>query len=351
MAVQGKWIRLAGLGGVALLSACGTASDSAVSQGSVVFSIEGTRPDSLTSALTASASRALGALSELAVPSRSGLATSETEVALPVSGTGGTQIGVLTLSDARVVLKEIKLKTLEERESEDEAESESEDSSDDSAQRFARSGGDDDGGDDSSDSSSDSEDNIKFRGPYIVDLIRNESTPSFSTIEIPVGDYREIELKLHKVDGSEENDEGVQAVATTDALYENSIVLSGTYTPTAGSAVSFSFTYDLSEEFELSGAAASQGFTVAEGEDNPIVVAFRMAQWLDFTGASKDLSNLAGNIALDETASGDSSTVRELIRDNVKSSADYGKDEDGDGHLGKDEDDDSDESGEDENDD
>jgi hypothetical protein len=201
------------------------------------------------------------------------------------------------------------------------------------------------------DSSSGGDDNIKFRGPYIVDLIRNESTPSFSTIEIPVGDYREIELKLHKVDGSEEDDEGAQAVAATDALYENSVVLSGTYTPTAGSAVTFSFSYDLSEEFELSGAAASEGFAIAEGQENPILVAFRMAQWLDFTGASKDLSNLAGNITLDETASGDSSTVRELIRDNLKASADYGKDEDGDGHLGKDEDDDSDESGEDENDD
>jgi|GEM_PF-1920472 len=347
MAIQGKWIQVAGLSGVALLSACGTASDSAESQGSVVFSIEGTRPDSLTGVLSASASRALGALASLAVPSRSVLATSETEVDVPVIGIGGTQIGVLTLSDARVVLKEIKLKTLEERESEDEAESES----DDSARRIARSGDDDEGEDDSSDSSSDSEDNIKFRGPYIVDLIRNESTPSFSTIEIPVGDYREIELKLHKVDGSEKDDEGAQAVATTDALYENSIVLSGTYTPTAGSAVSFSFTYDLSEKFELSGAAASRGFSVAEGVDNPVVVAFRMVQWLDFTGASKDFSSLAGNITLDEAASGDSSTVRELIRDNVKSSADYGKDEDGDGHLGKDEDDDSDESGEDENDD
>jgi hypothetical protein len=76
-----------------------------------------------------------------------------------------------------------------------------------------------------------------------------------------------------------------------------------------------------------------------------------MAQWMDFTGASKDLSNLAGNITLDEVATGDSSTVRELIRDTIKASADYGKDEDGDGKLGKDEDDDSDESGEDGHDD
>jgi len=323
-------------------SACGTDSGTS-GDPSVLFAVQGTRPSS--DALSVTASRAFGALSAFSNSERSVLDTTDTQVEVSVLGIGGSEIGVLTLTDARVVLKEIKLKTLEERESEDEAESESE-----SLSRRGLSGSDDSG--DSSDGTEDSSgDEIEFEGPYVVDLVRNESSPSFDTIEIPAGDYREVELKLHKVDGSEKDDDGVQAVGDTDALYDNSVVLSGTYTPTGGSSVTFSFTYDLSEKFELSGATASEGFSVEVGVDNPIIVAFRMAKWFDFTGQSKDLSNLVGNISLDESASGDSSAVREAIRDNLKESADYGKDKDGDGRLGSDEDDDSDESGEDAHDD
>jgi hypothetical protein len=314
------------------VSACGTSGTTG--DPSVLFSIQGTRPT--VAALAASASRAFGALSAFSNSERSVLDTTATQVDISVLGTGGTAIGVLTLTDARVVLKEIKFKTLEEREAEDGAESE--------IQAAAT-----DGSDESGDATSGDE--IEFQGPYVVDLVRNESTPSFSTIAIPAGDYREIEMKLHKVDGTEDDDDGAQAVGEADALFGNSILLSGTYTPTGGTAVAFSFSYDLSEEFELSGAAASEGFSVEVGVDNPIMVAFRMAKWFDFTGKSKDFSNLVGDISLDEVAGGDSSTVREVIRDNLKASADYGKDEDGDGELGSDEDDDSAESGEDEQDD
>ena len=48
-------------------------------------------------------------------------------------------------------------------------------------------------------------------------------------------------------------------------------------------------------------------------------------------------------ILLDENASGDNSTIREIIKDNIEESADYGEDEDGSGELESDDDDADDE--------
>lgn len=322
------------LGMSVLMSACGTVTSSS-SGGTVLFGVQGTRPDSL-SALSA---RSFRALSELSGVNSSVLDVASTSVDIDVLGTGGAVIGVLTLTDARVALEQIKFKTLEEREAEDGVTYGSED-----RVALTSDGEDSEEGTDTEDSSSSE---FEFEGPYVVDLITNTSTPSFSTISLPAGDYSEIQLKLHKIDGSEDDDEGAQAVDSSDPLFDNSVVLRGTYTPTSGSVQNFTFIYDLDEEFELSGSSNSVGFSLADGVDNSVLVAFRMAKWLDFTGQSADLSSLSGDILLDSTSSGGASSIREIVRDNVKASADYGKDEDGDGQLGAGEDDDDDSSGDD----
>lgn len=245
---------------------------------------------------------------------------------VPVTNADGTEAGTLTLTDARVVLKQIQI-------SQDEGEVDT----DEEAAQAAE---------------------VEFEGPYVVDLVQNTSTPELPQIEMLPGNYNNIELDLDKIEGDEEDGAGTQLVADTDPLFGNSIYLAGTYTGTTlGGSVTdapFTMTFDLDEEFELSSAGSTAtGLVVEDGQFNPIIIAFRLVRWFAFndpetnSGLVTDfraLATVAGPaIVIDETATGDNSTIREIIKANIEQSADYGEDEDGSGNLESDEDDDPDE--------
>ncbi len=237
----------------------------------------------------------------------------ESNPSLSVIDRDGTQVGTLTLTDVRLALKEIKIKLADE----------------------------------DADSSSEQEENenIKFRGPYIIDLINNSVSPELPQIQLSSGIYKQIEVKLAKLEESE--------VSAGDAMANKSIYLAGTYTgSTASGSVTdmpFVLSFELEEEFFLTPSGdSSQGFAISETDPNPIIVAFRLSRWLAFndTGVNDknvDFSEVAvtGNrIELTEESNGKNQKIWEVIRRGIKFSADYGKDADGDGSLESDEDDD-----------
>ena len=276
----------------------------------VDLSIQGTRP------ATGSVAKAL---------SQWGTAQSDS-VVLPVKDVNGLQIGSLTLTDARVALKDIELESDDENEGEDLE--------------------------------------LDFPGPFVVDLIHNTVIPPLDTVIIDSGLYTQIEIKLDKIEGDEDDEGGSQLVDPSDPLFGNSIYLEGSYTGATASgsvtAVPFILSFDFNETFELSSVGDSAvGFTLEEGVVNPIIIAFRLARWFSFSDTETNPNGVDFNvltvsqdtsgqpiILLDENA-GDISAandeIREVIEENIEESADYGKDKDGDGELGSDEDDDPDE--------
>ena len=297
----------------------GPGVDTGTGEAIITLSIQGTKPASLAKGLAA-------------------WSVQSDSVVLPVKDAAGNLIGTLTINDARLALKEIKLKLAEEEVEgkEDSLELEQEN------------------------------DSIKFPGPYIVELIHNTVSPPLDTISIPAGVYKELELKLDKIEGDEDDEDGTPLVDSSDPLFGNSIYIAGTYTGiTAGGEVTdvpFIISYDLNEKFELTGldsavgvADSAVGMTISDLGVNPIIVAFRMVQWFNFSNPETndkelDFSSLvvtedAGGlpqILLDEDAEDDNKEIRKVIKENIKESADYGKDKDGDGELGSDEDDDPD---------
>lgn len=242
----------------------------------------------------------------------------------------GVVIGTLTLTDARVALKDIELESDDEIDGEDLE--------------------------------------LDFPGPFVVDLIHNTVIPPLDTVIVDSGRYTQIEINLDKIEGDEDDEGGIQLVDPSDPLFGNSIYLEGTYTgATAGdsvTAVPFILSFDFDETFELSGVGDSAvGFIAEEGVVNPIIIAFRLARWFNFSDPETNPDGIDFNlltvsqdtsgqpiILLDEDA-GDISDandeIREVIEENIEESADYGKDKDGDGELGSDEDDDPDEEDED----
>jgi hypothetical protein len=213
---------------------------------------------------------------------------------IDVIGTDGTTIGTLTLTQARLSLKEIKLKL----------------------------------------HASDAEERQLFNGPYVVNLLTNQVLPDPGTIEVPDGTYTDIQLKLAKL----EKDEIGDIVAASDPLIERSIYLTGSYKPEGGTAVSVTMDFDLDEEFVLGSSAAFAGVDIVAGQNNPVIIAFRLDRWFDFRGSDTDLSDVQGEIVLIKDADDVAKDVREAIKENVKQSAKFGKDADGDGNLGEDED-------------
>lgn len=239
--------------------------------------------------------------------------TSSSSVTTAVSNAQGATIGTLTLTQARVVLKEIKIQTAQ-----------------------------------NSGKSSDGE--IRFRGPYIVDLIGDSVSSSIPAITLSVGSYKVIEMKLDKIEGDEKDTNGVALVSPSDPLFGNSIYVAGTYTGQTASgnvtAMPFQMSYDIDETFELKSAGASDRAFSVTGGNNPLIVAFRLARWLTFNNSetnsdSIDFSMLtvgldsqgASAVILDKNSEDPNKKIREVIKKNIEKSGDFGKDIDGSGKL------------------
>lgn len=237
---------------------------------------------------------------------------------LLVLNTDGSLGGTLTLSDARLSLKEIKLKRNESGLSETEKEDDNQ---------------------------------VKYRGPFIVDLISNTVTPSLGSLILASGTYDRIELKLAKIE-DEAGESGSPLVSPSDNLYRKSIYLAGTYTgSTNGGSVTdapFTLSFELDEEFAL--AAGSRGFSLQSNATNTVIIAFRLAKWLAFNNTTVNDKNVdfrniitnAGRIDLSDASEGDNKKIWEVMREAVKASADFGRDSNDDGRLESSEDDDVD---------
>ncbi len=259
---------------VIVISGCSTATT-----GTVNLGINGTAPGAL-SAASVSSSRSL-------VPR-----AVSTTLDLPVEYPAGTLVGTISFSDLRIVLKEFEIE--QETAAMDDAD-------------------------------------FEFDGPFVVNLIDNTVNPDPGAVELPPGLYTQMKFKIDKIEGSddEKDDAGAALVVSTDPLFDHSIYMTGTYTPTGGSAVPFTFTYDIDAEFELkTSSETAVGFDIEKGVQNDIIVAFRLNKW--FSGI-----NPAAFAA-------DPAAFDEALKENIKHSVDYGKDEDSDGELDSSEDDDED---------
>lgn len=302
---------------VLLVSACEQLLVGGLPAGRVSLAVQGTAPSSVATASNGSMVT---------------MAAGDGSVEIPAIGVSGAQIGTITLVEARVAVKEIEFELAE---TDDHADEEAEQEAD--------------------------ETETDFEGPFIVDLITNTMTPEPDITALIAGTYEEIEIELDTIEGDEVGDDGeTPAVAATDPLFGRSIYLEGTYANTAGTLtdVPFVLAFELEDEWELTGTGGeSLGFVIDRNTINSIIIAFRLNTWFDFsnpeTTLNVDLTDLTSDagfdpvtgIVLDESEAAAAAVVesiREVIKENIEESADYGEDDDGDGELSSEEDDDPD---------
>lgn len=269
--MKGKWIGIFAVLAVSVLVA-GCNVDGAPVVGNAALSIQATAPGSLAASVAAS-SRSVAAIARAAGD----------PLVIDLAD------GSLTLATVRLVLKEFEIEMV---------------------------GVDADGLE------------FEMEGPYVVDLIQQTMDPVPAGLDLLPGTYDEIKFKIDKIEGDEDDEVGTQLVAADDPLFGHSMILEGSFTPTAGSAIPFTYTYDGDAEFELAGGG--EGFAVSDTDVSSIIIAFRLARWFD---------------GIDMTAfatSPDDVAYKEALKENIKNSADFGEDDDDDGFLESDEDDDPD---------
>lgn len=224
------------------------------------------------------------------------------ETGIPVLATDGTSVeGLISLDRAFVSLKEINFKN----------------ESDDAAEKSE----------------------IDFKGPFITDLLTNRVNPALPVIPILPGAYNRVTMKLAKFENEDLNPTLFQP---PEAIFGNSIYLEGNFRSYLdsgnGEDIPFRLSFSLDEEFTLAPEGQTSSFSLSSGKTNQFVVDFRLGEWFRFDNPEtnsdlfsfKDLT-IGGKLVLSEDSDGDNQKVWEIIKENIKESADYGLDEDEDG--------------------
>ncbi len=140
------------------------------------------------------------------------------------------------------------------------------------------------------DDSEEDDDKIVLVGPFVVDLLTGESTPSLSDVTLPSGIVREVRLRVE------------------------SLSVDGT---SGGDPVSLRLR--INERIDLEDTA---GFEISEAVSvNTILLNFNVREWLAGVDLQACDENHDGSVEIDdEDEGGDCSDLEDSIRDNVKAS-------------------------------
>lgn len=158
---------------------------------------------------------------------------------------------------------------------------------------------------------------ILIDGPFVVDLLTGQSTPSLAAIRLPAITYTRIDFRIDDADP----EDGV--IESDDELADVSLVASADF-----SYMDEDLTLNLVLKFnEDVRVESEEGITVPDG--GVLEVLLDTGLWLDDVPIGEcldddDLEVVDGVLSIDENTSGggDCSDIEDTIKDNIKNSAD-----------------------------
>lgn len=164
-------------------------------------------------------------------------------------------------------------------------------------------------------------DEVKFRGPYVVDLLAVSPAP-FGEAELPTGVYRRIKMKLDK--------DAVLPAEAPVGLSGNSIYFEATV---AGNQITYSAADGT--EFQIGGAGG-----INLNDNANLLVTIRLADLFKMI----DLSGISSNVAISESnrvagtnlcplIDASAQDLYTCIRKGLEKSGKFGKDDDGDHEI------------------
>lgn len=174
----------------------------------------------------------------------------------------------------------------------------------------------DDGEDDGDDGDEDACESVTF-GPLLVDLPLDVGATKAFTVTLDPGTYDELQVQVHKPEPGDPRDDAFLAIPGNEGV-DFSILAEGTYTPSGGAPVAFTYKSRLNAEHEIELVpplvidAASPNFDVTLKVDT--------GKWfVDGSG-----------ILLDPTSANEGGVNESLVQNNIAESFDAFRDEDRD---------------------
>lgn len=154
------------------------------------------------------------------------------------------------------------------------------------------------------------DDKLQIEGPFILDLLTGESSPSLSALPIPPLAYPRIDYRFDDADAG--------AVPATDPLSGNSLNVIATFEH-QGSPATLTIQLKFNED-----ARVENGASLALAEQGRLDVDFDIAQWLNAAPIAQCLNDgdlqLQGQ-QLSITDDTDCDGLEDTLKDNIKDSA------------------------------
>jgi hypothetical protein len=132
---------------------------------------------------------------------------------------------------------------------------------------------------------SENDGNLKWRGPFVYDLVQGVVTPELPAMDILDGSYRRIEFKVKPA----------RHLAVTDSMLNKSVYLAGTVL-VANVSTPFEIALEIEQEFRLSGLGSVLLDATAE---NSMAIAFDPKSWLTGVDLSAAVASADGVIHID----------------------------------------------------
>ena len=155
-----------------------------------------------------------------------------------------------------------------------------------------------------------------FKGPFVANLLNNSLTPTPGIIEIPSGSYLRAEGLLSKLtEGS------VDRVDSKDTLTGHSLRIAGNFKALDGRERNLAASLDIEQELPFAQRDTSKPFIANGGDHLELIVRFRLFNWFKGTAIS-GLSG-SGDIILDGSSRGESKAAYDRFKENVTSSATF----------------------------
>lgn len=162
------------------------------------------------------------------------------------------------------------------------------------------------------------ENSTKISGPFVVDLISGVAMPAIDEIELPVGLYKRIDVRLDDVKDSD----GI--IDSTDDLNDNTLIVKGTFDYDGNSERPFEIRLKLNEDVRFESAT---GIEISSVGVTDILLNLKVSEWLETTditdALNKDEISLENNGSLvltDESAG--SSDLENTIKETIKNKYD-----------------------------
>ncbi len=156
----------------------------------------------------------------------------------------------------------------------------------------------------------------KFVGPYVYDAVLGKLEGDAPTVDTTDGSYKRVEFQLKRDFVS----------ADSEPLFGNVFAIKGTVLLN-NVAVPFVVDWNIALNFRMAGDGA---FAVAPGGDNKLAIGFDVSKWFAGIDWSKAKVDADGSIYVDKKTNHD---IVKVLHKNIKLSAGFGKDKDGDGKI------------------